>query len=348
MENNNTCMTEELLNIMDRVNGAWLNAFKVYHSDNEVDLLLEKYIRADIRQMLNERNTINTETDKVATEISRAICNKNLVDSDVRKKKNNIKAGSNNDVLTVNEYQFSVNAKYNNANVLCTVVFYEFPSEEEYDKYFDEQRNIFPAWGTSSSFRGRSNFMNIYVCKSPTFISYPDVFDTVQHELTHLSKNIITRKDMEDDNFNAFINNIMRNPNPDHYLKLIADICYICKKDEQDACINGAYAYLKQQMPLDGSEIMRKLLETYLYDRIKFLKMTMEKLPTVFNDVEFDDVLKEIPQQFNITKSKLKGWVHHGLNRLERKTTNMLTNYEKYLYNCNYHSKFPQTPLGGI
>lgn len=348
MKNNNTCITEELLNIMDRINGAGLNAFKVYHSDNEADLLFEKDIRADIRQMLNERNTINTETDKVATDISRTICNKNLTDSDVKTKRQNIATADNNNIITVNKYQFSVSAKYNNANVLCTVVFIEFLSEDEYDKYFDSQRNIFPAWGTSSSFRGRSNFMNIYVYKSPTFISYPDVFDTVQHELTHLSKNIITRKDMEDENFNAFINNIMQYPNPDHYLKLIADICYICRKDEQDACINGAYAYLKRQMPLDGSEIMGKLMKTYLYNRIKFLKMTIKQLPTVFNDIEFDNVLKEIPQQFNITKSKLKEWVYHGLNRLERKTTNMLSNYEKYLYNSNHHSKFPQAPLGGI
>lgn len=58
---------------------------------------------------------------------------------------------------------------------------------------------------------------------------------------------------------------------------------------------------------------------------------------------EIENVKEIIKAMIDVDASLLQ-----DIQSLSGISTNMLSNYEKYLYNCNYHSKFPQTPLGGI
>ena len=65
---------------------------------------------------------------------------------------------------------------------------------------------------------------------------------------------------------------ILRSTSTTHYQELIANICYIDRRDEQDAYINGTYGYLKEKMPIGGNDIIKRLRETTLYERIDFLE----------------------------------------------------------------------------
>ena len=65
-------------------------------------------------------------------------------------------------------------------------------------------------------------------------------------------------------------------------------------------------------------------------------------------DKDFINTLQNIPQQYGLTLSKLRGWLHHGLKRLKRKTANMLAHYERFVYSRSFRSNPPRSPIDGI
>lgn len=315
-----------------------------FHGKDEEDNKIEEKIRNDIKQMLTESNTINDEADTAADEIYRAIRYQKFDKSKVTKKETQIEV--NGKEINLNRYQFSINTTYKQRPILTTVYVFQFPTEEDYDLFIENGGE--PCEGSSNSYKGRQNFLTIYCYVSPKYIDYGELYDTIQHELSHLGKTILAGKEMEDYGLINYAATILHSSDTTYYQELIANICYIGRRDEQDAYVNGAYGYLKEKMPIGGNDIIKCLRETTLYERIDFLERTVKNEKTIFTDKDFINTLHSIPQQYGLTLSKLRGWLHHGLKRLKRKTANMLAHYERFVYSRSFRSNPPRSPIDGI
>lgn len=315
-----------------------------FHGKNEEDNRIERKIRDDIRQILTESNTINDEADIVADEIYRAIRYQKFDKTKIVKKE--IQKEMNGKNIKLKEYYFSINSTFKQKPILTTVYIFQFPIDEDYDFFIESGGK--PCIGNSNSYKGKQNFLTIYCYVSPKYIDYGELYDTIQHELSHLGKTILAGKEMEDYGLISYATTILCSTNANQYQELIANICYIGRQDEQDAYINGAYGYLKEKMPIGGNEIIKCLRRTTLYERIDFLERTIKNEKTIFKNTEFIKTLQNIPQQYGLTLSKLRGWLHHGLKRLKRKTANMLSHYERFVYLRNFRSNPPSSPIDGI
>lgn len=319
-------------------------AIKEYHGINEEETRIEKKIRDCISNYLNESKTINSEVEDISYKILQYIRKKKYTDKDVIQKK--INWNFNNKPISMKGIQFSFQEKMQDKNILCNIYIYQFPAEEDYDIFIEKGGT--PSNGSAYSYKGKNNFLKIVVYRGPKYINYGELFDTIQHEMLHLSKVIFAGKEMENFNFVSYISSLMNNENISCYQKIIANICYIGREDEQDAFVNGAYAFLKEKMPLDGNDIMMFLKQTQLYSFLEFLQRTVEKWDEFSNDANFIQCINNIPKIYKLTKTKIKSWLFQSHRRLNRKTATMLKQYQVFLYSKGFRSTSLQTPLAEI
>ncbi len=122
----------------------------------------------------------------------------------------------------------------------------------------------------------------------------------------------------------------------------------IGREDEQDSFINGAYAFLKEKMPLDGNDIMMFLKQTQLYSFLEFLQRTVEKWNEFSGNANFIQCINNIPKIYKLTKTKIRSWLFQANKRLNRKTAMMLKRYQTFLYSKGFRSTSLQTPLAEI
>ena len=95
------------------------------------------------------------------------------------------------------------------------------------------------------------------------------------------------------------------------------------KEEDYFDYINTAYSRLKEKMPIFGNDIFECLRETELYRQTEAMEKTTEYEETS-----------------TIVKKRL--------NELKRKTANMLSHYERFVYSRNFRSNPPSSPIDGI
>lgn len=97
----------------------------------------------------------------------------------------------------------------------------------------------------------------------------------------------------------------------------------LSKEEHYFGYINTAYSCLKEKMPIFGNDIFECLRGTELYRQTEAMEKTTESEETS-----------------TITKKRL--------NELKRKTANMLSHYERFVYLRNFKSNPPCSPIDGI
>lgn len=97
----------------------------------------------------------------------------------------------------------------------------------------------------------------------------------------------------------------------------------LSKEEHYFGYINTAYSCLKEKMPIFGNDIFECLRGTELYRQTEAMEKTTESKETS-----------------TITKKRL--------NELKRKTANMLSHYERFVYLRNFKSNPPCSPIDGI
>ena len=187
-----------------------------FHGKNEEDNRIERKIRDDIRQILTESNTINDEADIVADEIYRSIRYQKIGKAKIVQKE--IQKEMNGKNIKLKEYYFSINSTFKQKPILTTVYIFQFPTDEDYDFFIESRGKL--CIGNSNSYKGKQNFLTIYCYVSPKYIDYGELYNTIQHELSHLGKTILAGKEMEDYGLISYATTILCSTNANQYQEL--------------------------------------------------------------------------------------------------------------------------------
>lgn len=298
------------------------------------EIELRERIKKIIKEALTEANTINNDVEEKALEIYNIVCKKKLTDSDVTNK-----MCSDGTVQKI----YSIHDKFLEKNILWT--FRACMVNE--DSYYEKLQQHETSFGTTYTDGNKITFITIAYYQTGKIFDKAEVFDSIQHELNHAYKALLVGKTMENDQFCAYINTLVNLPplKENYYQKIIGDICYIGRKDEQDSFINGAYAFLKEKQPIETEDIKSMLEQTALYAKLKRLIEIKTVWTNLSKNIDFQKTVENIPKGFKVDMQKLEKWTNSAIKRLQSKTGSMLTAYNRYLYGKGYHSSNGKPPI---
>ena len=298
------------------------------------EIELREKIRKIIKEALTEANTINNDVEEKALEIYNIVCKKKLTDSDVTNK-----MCPDGTVQKI----YSIHDKFLEKNILWT--FRACMVNE--DSYYEKLQQHETSFGTTYTDGNKITFITITYYQTGKIFDKAEVFDSIQHELNHAYKALLVGKTMENDQFCAYINTLVNLPplKENYYQKIIGDICYIGRKDEQDSFINGAYAFLKEKQPIETEDIKSILEQTALYAKLKRLIEIKTVWTNLSKNIDFQKTVENIPKGFKVDMQKLEKWTNSAIKRLQSKTGSMLTAYNRYLYGKGYHSSNGKPPI---
>lgn len=298
------------------------------------EIELRERIKKIIKEALTEANTINNDVEEKALEIYNIVCKKKLTDSDVTNK-----MCPDGTVQKI----YSIHDKFLEKNILWT--FRACMVNE--DSYYEKLQQHETSFGTTYTDGNKITFITITYYQTEKIFDKAEVFDSIQHELNHAYKALLVGKTMENDQFCAYINTLVNLPplKENYYQKIIGDICYIGRKDEQDSFINGAYAFLKEKQPIETEDIKSMLEQTALYAKLKRLIEIKTVWTNLSKNIDFQKTVENIPKGFKVDMQKLEKWTNSAIKRLQSKTGSMLTAYNRYLYGKGYHSSNGKPPI---
>ena len=298
------------------------------------EIELRERIKKIIKEALTEANTINNDVEEKALEIYNIVCKKKLTDSDVINK-----MCPDGTVQKI----YSIHDKFLEKNILWT--FRACMVNE--DSYYEKLQQHETSFGTTYTDGNKITFITIAYYQTGKIFDKAEVFDSIQHELNHAYKALLVGKTMENDQFCAYINTLVNLPplKENYYQKIIGDICYIGRKDEQDSFINGAYAFLKEKQPIETEDIKSMLEQTALYAKLKRLIEIKTVWTNLSKNIDFQKTVENIPKGFKVDMQKLEKWTNSAIKRLQSKTGSMLTAYNRYLYGKGYHSSNGKPPI---
>ena len=298
------------------------------------EIELREKIRKIIKEALTEANTINNDVEEKALEIYNIVCKKKLTDSDVTNK-----MCPDGTVQKI----YSIHDKFLEKNILWT--FRACMVNE--DSYYEKLQQHETSFGTTYTDGNKITFITITYYQTGKIFDKAEVFDSIQHELNHAYKALRVGKTMENDQFCAYTNTLVNLPplKENYYQKIIGDICYIGRKDEQDSFINGAYAFLKEKQPIETEDIKSILEQTALYAKLKRLIEIKTVWTNLSKNIDFQKTVENIPKGFKVDMQKLEKWTNSAIKRLQSKTGSMLTAYNRYLYGKGYHSSNGKPPI---
>ena len=298
------------------------------------EIELRERIKKIIKEALTEANTINNDVEEKALEIYNIVCKKKLTDSDVTNK-----MCSDGTVQKI----YSIHDKFLEKNILWT--FRACMVNE--DSYYEKLQQHETSFGTTYTDGNKITFITITYYQTGKIFDKAEVFDSIQHELNHAYKALLVGKTMENDQFCTYINTLVNLPplKENYYQKIIGDICYIGRKDEQDSFINGAYAFLKEKQPIETEDIKSMLEQTALYAKLKRLIEIKTVWTNLSKNIDFQKTVENIPKGFKVDMQKLEKWTNSAIKRLQSKTGSMLTAYNRYLYGKGYHSSNGKPPI---
>lgn len=298
------------------------------------EIELREKIRKIIKEALTEANAINNDVEEKALEIYNIVCKKKLTDSDVTNK-----MCPDGTVQKI----YSIHDKFLEKNILWT--FRACMVNE--DSYYEKLQQHETSFGTTYTDGNKITFITITYYQTGKIFDKAEVFDSIQHELNHAYKALLVGKTMENDQFCAYINTLVNLPplKENYYQKIIGDICYIGRKDEQDFFINGAYAFLKEKQPIETEDIKSVLEQTALYAKLKRIIEIKTVWTNLSKNIDFQKTVENIPKGFKVDMQKLEKWTNSAIKRLQSKTGSMLTAYNRYLYGKGYHSSNGKPPI---
>ena len=298
------------------------------------EIELRERIKKIIKEALTEANTINNGVEEKALEIYNIVCKKKLTDSDVTNK-----TCPDGTVQKI----YSIHDKFLEKNILWT--FRACMVNE--DSYYEKLQQHETSFGTTYTDGNKITFITITYYQTGKIFDKAEVFDSIQHELNHTYKALLVGKTMENDQFCAYINTLVNLPplKENYYQKIIGDICYIGRKDEQDSFINGAYVFLKEKQPIETEDIKSALEQTALFSMLKRITEIKTQWTNLSKNIIFQKSVENIPKGFKIDMQKLEKWMDSAIKRLQTKTGSMLTAYNRYLYGKGYHSSNGKPPI---
>lgn len=291
---------------------------------------LRKIINESIKKKIMETMGINDTLEFEARGLVRYI-------------QNNIKKSpiEYDEQLKQNYHLLSYKHQFENKTFHWTIIGYIYPNDVDIDNNADVQISE-----AKSSSDGTSIFLGwvYFSMNEDGSFSYPEVCDSVYHEMLYLLKCKKAKKYVGNLDF---INITNKQYNTTEGIeKDIAVICYMSREDEQDAFINGLYGILKEEFLYHQNiNVVQIFNKSPLYQKIKELKSALNNLSQL-SAIDIAEYLKPYKtKETNLTYKKLMNLGKNTLKRLNKKTVLMLNHYRDYMYTYNFRSNPPRDIL---
>jgi hypothetical protein len=283
---------------------------------SELKTLIKETVQ---KKLLKEENSINREIENAAYQIYGFVLEHHLDESE--------KVEENNDFAL---YKFDKIFKFFNTKIF---VFFEFRKYKDGNKIVDCD-------STSATSSGKGATMTIRYNTTKGTFSCGELYDSIQHELTHIFKE--TKPFQKNPSYwapkalrvSSISGSYYRSKNK--YQKIIGTVFYMLLKDEQDAYINGLYASIKNNY-MNGIMPYKTIGQSPLIAKIKELLDIKEMLNELFADQKFINELnyfeKNIHYYKHLNKTEFEKKIDIIIERLCIKFANMIKAFQKFLLN---------------
>lgn len=299
--------------------GKKYGKMSVYLGDDEDDIdkeIKEAIVREIEDVLITEDNSINKDVDKEANEVYDIICKHKYTESERVK----------NDICD-EVYEIMIKREFLGKKITYDV---------KYCVFHDGERHNLDCWSLVSDNRGGTIHINYDLECCP--MSYGDLHDSIQHELTHALKSIYSFE--HDETYRPATMNLIPLINmfycsDDKYAKAIGCVFYMGLNDEQDAYINGLYAGIKNAIinRVQPYEYVRK---SELYHKVRELIEIRNNLDSYFSNEDFLKMLDLFKQHSHYKKGLNKETflkkINYILDRIKKKFFNMLKAYQRFIY----------------
>lgn len=292
---------------------------------------LREMVNESLRKKIMETMGINDEMELAASDLCRFI-QKNIKKSPIEY----------DEEIKQNYHILSYDHQFDDKKFHWTIVGYIYPDDViNFEKCAEVQ--ISEARSASD---GKAIFFGwvYFSMNEDGWFSYPEVCDSVYHEMLHLLK---AKKAEKYTGNLTFINTSNKQYNTTNGIeKDIAAICYMSREDEQDAFINGLYGMLKEEFLYHQNiNVVQIFNKSPLCQKIKEVKSALNNLSQL-SAIDISEYLKPYnTKETNLSYKKLMNLGKNTLRRLIKKTVLMLNHYRDYIYTYNYRSNPPRDIL---
>lgn len=224
-------------------------------------------------------------------------------------------------------YNFSIRRKFQGCTIDYNFTYY--PNEDGTEKQV----------GCNTHFSSKTSaIVNINYELKDGCLNRGNLYDNIQHELTHVLKGIFSIKkgwwDVESNMENMLVAIKTFYNSNNLYYEIIGYVFYVGLNEEQDAFVNGLYASIKYNLA-NGVLPNQFIKDTTLYNRMRELIIIRENLDKCFSNNEFIEALNRFSQMSRykkpITKELFLKKINYTLNRIKSKFLNMIKAYKKYV-----------------
>lgn len=289
---------------------------KGFIKGDSIDRMIREAVVREMRKiLLTEEYTINKEVDDEANEVYNIICDHKYTEDE------RINVEGCKEV-----YQMTLKRDFLGRKITYIVNYYV---------YNDGVRHNLPC--QSSVIDKYGGIVNINYDLESCPMSYGDLHDSIQHELTHVLKQLISysKKPI----YKSRVRNMIPVINDfycsnDKYAKVIGCVFYMGLNDEQDAYINGLYAGIKNALT-NGVQPYEYVRKSELYQKVHELIEIRNNLDSYFSNEEFLKILDLFKQYSNYNKGLNKETflkkINFTLDRIKKKFLTMIKAYQKFL-----------------
>lgn len=287
-----------------------------YVRDDSIDRTIREAVSKEIRNvLLNEENSINKEVDEEAKEVYDIICDHKYTEGE-----------RVNDDICDEVYQITLKREFLGKKILYVVKYYVFND--------DKRHNLDCGCSVIDKYGG-TVYINYDLECCP--MSYGDLHDSIQHELTHILKLMMSFG--KDTKYRPITRNVVSVINAfysssNEYEKAIGCVFYMGLNDEQDAYINGLYASIKEGL-LNGVQPCDIVKQSPLYQKVRELIEIRNNLDSYFSNEEFLKAIALFKQyskyKNGLTKETFLKKINYTLERIKKKFFNMLKAYQKFM-----------------
>ena len=287
-----------------------------YVRDDSIDRIIREAVTKEIQNvLLNEENSINKEVDEEAKEVYDIICGHKYTEDE-----------RVNDDICDDVYQITLKREFLGKKIIYVVKYYVFND--------DKRHNLDCGCSVIDKYGG-TIYINYDLECCP--MSYGDLHDSIQHELTHTLKLMMSfgktpKYRPLNGNIVSAINAFYSSSN--EYEKAIGCVFYMGLNDEQDAYINGLYASIKEGL-LNGVQPCDIVKQSPLYQKVRELIEIRNNLDSYFSNEEFLKAIALFKQyskyKNGLTKETFLKKINYTLERIKKKFFNMLKAYQKFM-----------------
>lgn len=285
-------------------------------------------IALKINKAINEELGIADEVRKKSEELLKDVINrlknieKSIIESGVSEKKDN--------------FQIEIAGK----KVSVQVHYHNFRDKTYYHNFIKKNGNIEPS---SISNNGRFNIIAIKFYSISGYIDKKDLYDSIQHEVEHIFQQVKAKKTFGESNLYLYAYNRLNSEQTE--VRTLALISYMSNRFEQDAFVNGLYAFLKSDFKYANAS-KSDVQESPVYEKLTELIDAKDYLIKNKNNVNFQNEINIYKEKFNLNYNDFLRLATSSINDITKKIGRTIIKFKNDMIKNGTFYSYPKNGFG--